>query len=139
MHQSPGDVVREYFDAWNRRDLDALRSTLDPDAQWHRGSDFPEGRTLRGGDSIVDFARTMFDVFAQTPIEVERLVEAEGGRVVVAGTTTFRGQRSAAETSNYWVRVYTVGGDGISQVRVFESFEDALGSAAATESPGGES
>jgi ketosteroid isomerase-like protein len=82
------DFVRAYFDAWNRRDLEALEVVLDPEVEWERSADFPEGRTLHGRESLVDFARSMFDVFAETPllgsqrrgIAREAVPEPRGGR-----------------------------------------------------------
>jgi ketosteroid isomerase-like protein len=120
------DVVRAYFDAWNRRDLQALEGVLHPDVEWERSADFPEGRTLRGRESLVDFARSMFDVFAETPVEVAACAEPAPGRVVVEGTSRFLGGRSGAETSASWVRLYSVQAGAIIAVRPFSERDDAM-------------
>jgi ketosteroid isomerase-like protein len=120
------DVVRAYFDAWNRRDLDALAATLDPQIEWERSADFPEGRTLRGINAVIEFARSMFEVFSWTPIELERCVEAAPGLIVVVGSSRFRGGVSGVETGASWVRVYTVAGGRIVAIRPYGSLEEAL-------------
>jgi ketosteroid isomerase-like protein len=119
-------TVRRYFDAWNQRDLEALGAVLGADAEWERSVEFPEGRTLRGRERIVDFARSMFEVFAETPIEIDECVECGEGAVVVSGTTRFRGDRSGAETSSAWVRVYDVADGEIVAVRQYENRRAAL-------------
>jgi ketosteroid isomerase-like protein len=118
-------VVRAYFDAWNRRDLDALAATLHRDVEWQRSAEFPEGRTLRGREGVVDFAASMFDVFEQTPIDLRECLDAGAGEVIAAGTSRFKGTRSGAETSSSWVRVYSVRDGVIIAVRQFETREQA--------------
>jgi ketosteroid isomerase-like protein len=119
------EVVKAYFDAWNRRDLEALREVLDPEVEWERSADFPEGRTLRGRESLVDFARSMFELFAETPIELAECVEAAPGRIVVEGASRFRSGRSGVETESTWVRLYSVEGGAIVAVRPFPSRAEA--------------
>jgi ketosteroid isomerase-like protein len=126
MARAATETVRSYFDAWNRRDLEALESALHPEAEWERSVEFPEGRTLRGRDAIVDFARSMFDVFAETPIEIDECFECGDGAVVVAGRSRFTGDLSRAETTSAWIRVYTVSDGEIVAVRQFETREAAV-------------
>jgi ketosteroid isomerase-like protein len=130
MAKPATDAVRDYFEAWNRRDLESIGSTLHEEAEWVRSVEFPEGRTLRGREAIVDFARSMFDVFDETPIEIDECFECGRGAVVVAGTSRFRGDRSGAETSSAWVRVYSVREGEIVSVRQFASREAAVEAAA---------
>jgi ketosteroid isomerase-like protein len=108
VKQADEEIVRRYFEAWNARDLLAMEKVLSPDVRWERSADFPEGRSLHGREAILDFARSMFEVFAQTPIELGRCIDGGGGQVVVTGTTRFKGGQSGAETSSDWVRVYEV-------------------------------
>jgi ketosteroid isomerase-like protein len=120
------DVVRAYFDAWNRRDLEALEAVLDPEVEWERSADFPEGRTLRGRESLVDFARSMFDVFAQTPVDLQECAEILPGEVLVVGDSRFRGDLSGAETGAHWVRIYSVRDGAVSGVKPYPSREEAV-------------
>jgi ketosteroid isomerase-like protein len=101
-------IVRRYFNAWNARDLDAMEQLLDADVRWERSAEFPEGRSLNGRVAILDFARSMFEVFAESPIEVRRCIDCGRGQVVVTGATRFKGGQSGAQTSSDWVRVYEV-------------------------------
>jgi ketosteroid isomerase-like protein len=120
------DVVRAYFDAWNRRDLEALEVVLDPEVEWERSADFPEGRTLHGRESLVDFARSMFDVFAETPVDLQECAEILPGEVLVVGDSRFRGDLSGAETEAHWVRIYSVRDGAVSRVKPYPSREEAL-------------
>jgi ketosteroid isomerase-like protein len=127
MPRSAIEVVEAYFDAWNRRDLDGLSEVLDADVEWRRSADFPEGRMLRGRDALIDFAGSMFEVFANTPIRLDECTESVPGRVIVVGTTRFEGERSGVATSSSWVRLYLVEGDRIVGIRAFASREEAAG------------
>jgi ketosteroid isomerase-like protein len=122
------EVVRRYFEAWNGRDLPAMEEVLGDKVEWERSADFPEGRSLRGREAILDFARSMFEVFAETPIEVGQCIHRGGGQVVVTGTTRFKGGKSGAETSSDWVRVYEVRERRIVRIWAAAGVEEALGS-----------
>ena len=112
--------------AWNRRDLESIGSTLNAEAEWVRSVEFPEGRTLRGSESMVDFARSMFEVFVETPIDLIECAEILPGEVLVAGKSRFRGDLSGAEIEARWVRVYSVRDGAVSRVRPYPSREQAL-------------
>jgi ketosteroid isomerase-like protein len=120
------DVVRAYFDAWNGRDLDRMAEVLHADVEWRRSADFPEGRTLRGRESMVDFARSMFEVFVETPIDLSECAEILPGEVLVVGDSRFRGELSGAETEAHWVRIYSVRDGAVSRVKPYPSREDAV-------------
>ena len=126
MDDTAVDVVRAYFDAWNRRDLEALEVVLDPEVEWERSADFPEGRTLHGRESLVDFARSMFDVFAETPVDLQECAEILPGEVLVVGDSRFRGDLSGAETEAHWVRIYSVRNGAVSRVKPYPSREEAV-------------
>jgi ketosteroid isomerase-like protein len=120
------EVVRAYFDAWNRRDLDLMEKVLAPEVQWRRSADFPEGRTLTGRESLMDFARSMFEVFAETPIDVRECIEIVPEEVLVVGASRFLGDRSGVQTEAHWVRIYSVRDGTVSRVRPYPSREEAL-------------
>jgi ketosteroid isomerase-like protein len=120
------ETVRAYFDAWNRRDLDRMAEVLHADVEWRRSADFPEGRTLRGSESMVDFARSMFEVFVETPIDLIECAEILPGEVLVAGKSRFRGDLSGAEIEARWVRVYSVRDGAVSRVNPYPSREEAV-------------
>ncbi len=128
-------VVRAYFEAWNRRDMDALAAILDPRVEWRRSADFPEGRMLRGRDSLLDFARAMFEVFVETPIDLDECSECADGTVLVRGTTRFLGERSGAETSSSWTRLYRVADGRVRSIRAFASRTAAIEAVGARSAP----
>jgi ketosteroid isomerase-like protein len=120
------ETVRAYFDAWNRRDLDRMAKVLRADVEWRRSADFPEGRTLSGRESMVDFAQSMFEVFVETPIDLRECAEILPGEVLVVGDSRFRGDLSGAETEAHWVRIYSVRDGAVSRVKPYPSREEAL-------------
>jgi ketosteroid isomerase-like protein len=126
MDGAQSEIVNAYIDAWNRRDLVDMASLLDGDVRWERSVEFPEGRVLSGSDEVIEFARSMFEVFDATPIQVHSCVEGTEGRVVVVGTTRFLGKRSEVETRARWTRVYTVRGGRITRIDPYNDSGAAL-------------
>jgi ketosteroid isomerase-like protein len=126
------DAIRAYFDAWDRGDVDAIMSALDPDAVWIRGAEFPEGRTLRGREAIAEFARSMLELFEEIHIEVDDCVAGTQGRVAVTGSSRFISRRGGAETTAEWARVFVLGDEGIEHVQPYPSREAAIEAASAS-------
>jgi hypothetical protein len=75
---------------------------------------------------MLDFARSMFEVFVETPIELQECAEIIPGEVLVAGKSRFRGDLSGAEIEARWVRVYSVRDGAVSRVNPYPSREEAV-------------
>lgn len=131
METGSADVVRAYFDAWHDRDAERLAAALAADVEWERSADFPDGRVLRGRERVVEFARSMWDVFSEVRADFEECAEVADGVVLVVGSSRFLGGASGAETTASWVRIYRVGPEGIFDIRPYPDRDAALAAARA--------
>ena len=65
-------TVEEIYDAFRRRDWDALTELVDPDVEYVNPSDALEhpGERHRGSDRLVEIMRSFLDQFDQLDIEI---------------------------------------------------------------------
>jgi ketosteroid isomerase-like protein len=117
MSQGNVELAQRCFEAYNRRDIEALRSLYDADVEqdWSASRGVEAG-VYRGLDSVLRFYSGYLDAFDEIVFEAERFIEA-GESVVVpnvaqgrgrkgievlarsAVVMTFRGQRSRTSAS----------------------------------------
>jgi ketosteroid isomerase-like protein len=89
MSQENVEVVRAAYDAYNARDMDALRELYDPDAIIVRGLDgWPEPGPFVGREDVMRAFETLRGAWDSDTLENVRLIDA-GDRVV--GRQTWRG------------------------------------------------
>jgi steroid delta-isomerase-like uncharacterized protein len=73
----PLEVATRYFDAWNRRDPEAIAETLAPDGTY-ADPNVPAGL---GAAATADYARGLFSAFPDLAFEVGSAAECGGGTV----------------------------------------------------------
>jgi len=78
------EQVRRGYDAWNRRDFDAVLATYDPEIEWTMvgTTRFMTESTYHGHDGVREFWRLLIEPWAELHIEVEGTRTA--GALVVA-------------------------------------------------------
>lgn len=101
------EVVRQHIDAYNRRDLRALRALSHPglELDWSASSWLAAG-TYRGIDAVLRFWADYFEAFEQIVIEPERMTLA-GDAVVIPNLARLRG-RDGIEVIARSTLVFTV-------------------------------
>jgi len=75
-------LIRNLFDAWNNRDLDAVADAVDPDCTI---VDMGSGRTLQGPAGFVAFTTALFEAMPDGQFTLDH-VTAQGDTVVVEYT-----------------------------------------------------
>jgi ketosteroid isomerase-like protein len=90
MSEENVDVVRRAIDAYNRRDLQAMKAEAHSDVEvdWSASRGLEAG-VYRGFEETDAFYENWFDMF-ETRLEPERLIES-GDRVLVPNTAVTRG------------------------------------------------
>ena len=91
MSQENVELVRRSIDAYNRRDLDALRelNTDDVELDWSASRGL-EARVYHGWEEVMRFFQDFLDVF-EVKLEPEAFIES-GDSVVVPNTARLRGR-----------------------------------------------
>ena len=97
----------EGYEAWNRREPDALGELLDPEMEWEPGFGALEQGVHRGAEGFRGFVASWIESFDDFRIEPELLVQV-GEQVVVIAHQRGRGHGSGIELEQQVVHVWTV-------------------------------
>jgi ketosteroid isomerase-like protein len=123
------------LDAYNRRDVEALLATVDPEVEWSTA--FPvllggDATVYRGHDGIREMFRDFDDVLDEIHVEYSEVRDL-GDRVVAIGRIRTRGKGSGAVTESPFAAVTDVkNGKGV-RVRTYLDPQEALEAAGLSE------
>jgi ketosteroid isomerase-like protein len=93
----PGEIIRSSYDAFNRRDVDALREHIHPEFRVDLANSMGFDRGAHHGEAgLRRFFESYWDSFEEITIEVEEL-QGEGTAVVAIIRAQGRGKGSGAE------------------------------------------
>jgi ketosteroid isomerase-like protein len=125
MSQENEEVIRRNIEAFNRRDLDELLQTYDPNAEvdWSRSPGVEAG-IYRGREAIGDLWSTFFETWERLTLSVDEFIDC-GKSVVVPSSTHFWG-RDGIEVEARGVFVVTLRDGRIVQWCLFRERAEAL-------------
>jgi ketosteroid isomerase-like protein len=93
MSQENVEIVRRAFEAYNRRDFDALFENWAPDVVWDwSNSRGPEAGVYRGRDEIRAFWERYLAAFDEIRFEIDDPIEVEDDLLVVENIAYLRGR-----------------------------------------------
>jgi ketosteroid isomerase-like protein len=124
MSQQNVEIVRAAYDAYNARDMDALRELYDPDAIIVRGLDgWPEPGPFVGREDVMRAFENLRGAWDSDTLEDVRLIDA-GDRVV--GRQTWRGTGRGPELNMDQTVIITLRKGKIFLMEYFWDHTDAL-------------
>jgi ketosteroid isomerase-like protein len=134
MSQENVELVRQFVQSFNHRDLAAMSQRFDPEIEWRPGGPAAvEREVYRGRDEVSSgFAATWetWEVFTLGEIEVRDL----GGSLVWLGRARLRGSdASHVELDQEFAINFLVRGEKIVRFRGFREWQDALEAAGLSE------
>lgn len=132
MSRENVEVVRQAFEAWEARDLQAGRSLVHDDVEFHPGPSEPEAGPIRGVDALERYFRQWASAFDRLRAEPVELVDL-GDWVAVPLHLSGRIPGSDAEVTHDETHIYRVRHGKIAEIRDFPSKEEALAFAGASE------
>lgn len=126
MSQENVKVVRQFFDARNRRDIDALLACLHPEARFDlMESRSPYRGTYLGHEQIRRLFVDIFDAWDDFELSLADPIAA-GDLVVVSVLVNATGQGSGVQLQAQGANVFTVKDAKIAQFRLFQGRVEAL-------------
>ncbi len=126
MSQENVEIARRAIDAYNRRDLDALRSVNDPDVEFDWSSSLgPEAGIYRGIDAVLRLHAAYFDAFTEITIEPECFIDA-GEAVVVPNGSRSRGRDGIEVHTRDVAFVFTIRDGRIACFCLYQDKDEAL-------------
>jgi uncharacterized protein (TIGR02246 family) len=124
-------LVRDVFDAINRRDVQAVLDAYHPDADMSTlTSELVQGKAYRGHTGIREYFSSFADVWEELRLEPEEIRDL-GGRILVVGRWASRGKESGAEVEAAAAWIFAVRDGRIVFSRAYRDAEEALGDPAA--------
>jgi ketosteroid isomerase-like protein len=93
MSQENVEVVRQGFEAFNRRDADALAALCDPEVEFVSLIAESEGQVYRGHEGVKAFIRQQDEAFDSISVEIEEIVD-HGDFLIVSLLFRARGRAS---------------------------------------------
>jgi ketosteroid isomerase-like protein len=123
--------VREYMDAFNRRDLDALVADADPATELHEWPNAPGAETHHGPDGLRRAFQKWFEVWEWMRLDIEEITEA-GDRVLLKLHQRAKGKGSEIEVEITSFNVYTFRDGKVARIELFIEREPALEAAGLT-------
>ncbi len=100
MSQENVEVFKRGAEAYNRRDIDALLKTLDPDVEWHSALLIPfggEATVSRGHDGVRQVLGELYEALAEIHLEYSEVRDL-GERIVGLGSIRTKGKQSRVVT-----------------------------------------
>ena len=133
MSAKAEDLVRQAYQAFSKRDLDALREIADPRIEIHTVTGIVAGRSepYRGHDGLVEYLHDVGELWDEIELLPTDFHELSESRLVVFGRVRARRELAVIDTPNAWL--WEVGEGRIRSARVFgdpQSARELLGQTA---------
>jgi ketosteroid isomerase-like protein len=125
VSQENVELVRRHMDAYNRRDVEAMRSLSAPDivVDWSASRSTLAG-VYRGFDEVMRLRSEYFETFQATVVEVDRFIDA-GDSVVVPNVAHQVGRDGIAVQARSTL-VYAVRDRTVTRVCLYQETDEAL-------------
>jgi ketosteroid isomerase-like protein len=112
-------LVRKAYQAFSKRDLDALREIADPRIEIYTVTGMIAGRSepYRGHDGLVEYLRDVGELWDEIELLPTDFHELSDSRLVVFGRVRARRELAVIDAPNAWL--WEVGEGRIRSARVF--------------------
>jgi len=119
MSTKAEELVRQAYQAFSKRDLDALREIADPRIEIHTVTGMIAGRSepYRGHDGLVEYLRDVGETWDEIELLPTDFHELSDSRLVVFGRVRARRELAVIDAPNAWL--WEVGEGRIRSARVF--------------------
>jgi ketosteroid isomerase-like protein len=121
-------TVRRAYEAFNRRDVDALLATLHPEMEWHPLLGELGGGVYRGHEGVRRLVSEVYETWESFRIEVEDVIDA-GELIFALSRSRGRGRASGVEADVRLVTVWEMRDGRPFRARSYATLEDALAAA----------
>jgi ketosteroid isomerase-like protein len=82
MSRENVEAYKRGFEAFNRRDIDAMLEGFDPEIEWHTATDLPDSTVFRGHDGVATFLQEWFSLFEDLHADAEEFIDLGDSLVV---------------------------------------------------------
>jgi ketosteroid isomerase-like protein len=128
MERQRVDLLRDFYDALNRDDVESAVDLCDPDVRVYLNPDVVAALPPKGQKEVADYLRGWFETWDKYSPRPEEFIEA-GDRVVVLVQLNARGKNSRFEIEEEIADVFTLDEGRIVELRLYVDRGAALGEA----------
>ncbi len=125
MSQENVEVVRRGIEALNRRDLAALLTHFDQDAEWVEDLRWPGAETFHGPSGVERSIRKWWDAWGDLFMDIDETIDIDD-RVVLTGRVRARGHDSDVTVEAPFASIYEFRAGKVVRVQVVGSRTEAL-------------
>lgn len=125
MSQENVELVRNAFETYDRRDIDAAFEFLDPEIEWVIAKEHPDARTLHGREALAAYRLEWAEILDDMHVEMDRILDA-GDTLALVGTVRGVGVGSGAEVQVPIAFLYTPRDGKIVRVEEYLNPAEAL-------------
>ena len=127
------ELVRAWFEAWERGGIDAVAEFWDPQIDWRSAEGaIDDPGVIRGVDAMRAYVQDWLDDFDDLSFELEELIDA-GDRVVTVQRVSGRAKASGVPTELRYAVVNTIRNGKVIRGREYWSRAEALEAAGLSE------
>jgi ketosteroid isomerase-like protein len=113
------ELVRRYYEDWNRGDIEAVTAALAPDVEWYGHPRLPEPGPYRSRSDVERWMAQFQEAWGELVAKPVELLEADGGAVALVHMTG-RGRGSGVEVKGgVDVHVMKLGPEGVTEFRIY--------------------
>jgi ketosteroid isomerase-like protein len=113
------ELVRRYYEDWNRGDIEAVTAALAPEVEWHGHPRLPEPGPYRSRGDVERWMAQFREAWGEVVAQPVELLETDGGAVALVHMTG-RGRGSGVEVQGgVDVHAMTLGPDGVTAYRIY--------------------
>jgi len=120
------DLIREGVEAFNRRDLEGMIETMDPEIELVPLRGAIEGIAYHGHDGVRAYMRDMAADWQDSVIEIAGMRELGDGRILVDALMRAHTLGSGVEVAASGAWLCDVSGDKVKRIRFYLDAESAL-------------
>jgi uncharacterized protein len=118
MAQPPVELIRDFYEALSRDDVDSAVELCDPDVEVYLNPDVVAALPPRGRKEVADYLRGWFDSWDKYVPRPREFIPA-GDQVVVMVELHARGKNSRFEIEEEMADVFTLDDDRIVRLRLY--------------------
>ena len=122
------ELIRRFFDAFNRKDIEAQLEPLGEDYEWRpafTGGGLVEGSVYRGRDGYRRYWREQAETWAEIQLELDEVREL-GECVLVLAHIHAVGRASGVEVDQPFAGIWRFDGDRLVAGRAYRTRDEAL-------------
>ena len=132
MSEENVERVKQFWERYNRREIDAWVAMMAPDVEWHVDPQDPDTTVHRGPEAVKQYGLSWAETM-DAKIEVREVFEASDGQLVAWTRLEARGGASGVPVEQDWAFIFKLRDGLVTRVQETQDKREALEAAGLSE------